>query len=849
MSSLGRVEAQRRAQLLQVQRYDIALDLDLGPEHFASVTSVTFTVADIAGRADAAGGDELWIDVAPAGGVAGLHEVTLNGIPLAAESWAEGRLPLPADALRADNELRVRATMAYRRDGSGLHRAVDPADGEAYLYQQSFLDAAPSVFPCFDQPDLKARYAVHVRTPRPWVVVGNGAATELTPGEWELALTQPISTYLVAICAGPYVSICSEHDGIPLGLHARASLAKELARWAPQIFEVTTAALDAYHGLFGIRYPFGEYHQVFVPDFNAIAMENPGCVTLRDALLFRGAATPADVLRRSRTVVHEMAHMWFGDLVTMQWWDDLWLNESFAEYLAHRVLTGATEFADAWVDFGILRKPWGYAGERAPTTHPVAGGAAANAQDALADFDGISYAKGACAIRQLIAYAGDAGFIAGVSAYLREHAFGNGTFDEFLAAVSAACGRDLRPWAQAWLLTAGRDTLTVAVDPDGLASVVRTPPTAYPAARPHVLDVGVYAVQPTGAVSADVARVVVEANLTPAPGLSMPARDRVVLSNCSDLTWAALDLDPESLRLLPEVLGRLADPLARSVAWQALTDGTARGYIDPRVAIAAFEQGWPQETHPALAQVVADDLVALVRRFVPESGARAQFERLAATGQAVLARADGAQLFDGQAVVAALLVARSSTDAELLRGWLETPPAPLVGDVDFRWAVVTSLAASGALSQGELEAHAAADRSTSGRLAYLFARAAMPDPAAKRWAFDQLVSPSAGLTNHEHLELARGLWRAPDPALVREYVGPFLAALPGMFEWVGADAVNHLLRFGFPAVVEPATVERVDEALADPRLPTALQRAYVERAWPLREAVASRQRWWPAACG
>jgi len=358
-----------------------------------------------------------------------------------------------------------------------------------------------------------------------------------------------------------------------------------------------------------------------------------------------------------------------------------------------------------------------------------------------------------------------------------------------------------------------------------------------------VLDVGVYAVQPTGAVSTDVTRVVVDADLTPAPGLSVPARDRVVLSNCSDLTWAALDLDPESLRLLPEVLGRLADPLARSVAWQALTDGTARGYIDPRVAIAAFEQAWPQETHPALAQIVADDLVALVRRFVPAVSVQAEFERLAAAGRAVLARADGAQLFEGQSVVAALLVARSSTDAELLRGWLDTPPAALVGDVDFRWTVVTSLAASGALSAGELEAHAAADRSTSGRLAYLFARAAMPDPAAKRWAFDQLVSPSAGLTNHEHLELARGLWRAPDPALVREYVGPFLAALPGMFEWVGADAVNHLLRFGFPAVVEPATVERVDEALADPTLPTALRRAYVERAWPMREAVASRRRW------
>ncbi|HMT90783.1 MAG TPA: ERAP1-like C-terminal domain-containing protein, partial [Dermatophilaceae bacterium] len=372
---------------------------------------------------------------------------------------------------------------------------------------------------------------------------------------------------------------------------------------------------------------------------------------------------------------------------------------------------------------------------------------------------------------------------------------------------------------------------------------------AYPASRPHVLDVGVYAVQPSGGVSEEVTRVVVDADVTSASGVSVPARDRGVLPNCSDLTWASLDLDPESLRVLPSVLAQLADPLARSVAWQSLSDGVARGDVDPRVAIAAFEQAWPRESYPALAQVVADDLVALVRRFVPEASARAQFDRLAAIGLGVLEQAVegtvGAELFAGQAVVAAQLVARSSADASLLRQWLVSPPAGLDGDVDFRWAVVTSLAASGALSLGELDLQSEADRSTSGRLAYLYARAAMPDSAVKRWAFDQVVSPSAGLTNHEQLELARGLWRAPDPALVREFVAPFLAAVPGMHEWMGADAVHHLLRFAFPAVVERATLERVDEALADPGLPPALQRAYIERAWPVREAVASREHWWP----
>ncbi|MBK8868258.1 MAG: aminopeptidase N [Actinomycetales bacterium] len=827
--SLARSEAVARAAAIRVSDYEIALDLDRGGTHFGSTVTAHFAVH--------ASPEDLWFDLH----ATEVHEATLNGIPLDLASWDGRRLPLPAKALIADsaNTLTVTATMAYRRDGSGLHRSVDPADGEAYLYQQSFLDAAPSVFGCFDQPDLKARFSLRVRTPHQWVVIGNGAATQQGPGQWELATTPPISTYLVSVCAGPYVAVRAEHDGIPLGLFARASQRAELDRWSEQLFGVTRAGLDAYHELFGIRYPFGDYNQVFVPDFNALAMENPGCVTLRDSFLFRGAATTDDIQRRARTVTHEMAHMWFGDLVTMTWWDDLWLNESFAEYLAHRVLTEspATSQAHAWVDFGIVRKPWGYAAERAPSTHPVSGAPAALAVDALANFDGISYAKGAASIRQLIEFVGDEAFLAGVRNYLQDKAFNNGTCAEFLGAIEAASGRDLTAWADAWLFTADRDTLAViAGERDSVPQLLVTPPTAYPAARPHVVDVGVYTAG-EGQLHQQVCRVVATPGRTPLADLTLPDRDRVVLPNSTDLTWAAVDLDDESLRALPNLLGQITDPLARSVAWQTLRDGVARAVIDPRTYLAAFVASWPRETYPTLVAAVADDIVATMGLFLPPAEVPAAHAAIAAAALGVLHGEDASRH-----TAAARVVARSSADAALLRSWLVNPPECVAGDRDFRWLVVGRLCAAGRFHYHELAAEEAADPSVSGRLAALLARASVPTEPAKQWAFTELTRRDAGYSNHELVELSRGLWRSPDPWLVLPYVRPWLDALRDMTGWVGEDALGKVMRWGFPQVVHGTTLTAVDVELARPDLPDPLRRGFTEWSWPLREAMASRAR-------
>jgi aminopeptidase N len=408
MTNLTRVEAGARSALIDVTGYRVELDLAQGAMTFESTSTVRFSCAEP--------GASTFLDVKPQR----LHRATLNDVEINASDFDCERIALTGLAL--ENEVVVTATMSYSNDGQGLHRAVDSADDRHYVYGHSFLDAAPRIFACFDQPDLKAPYDVSVTVPPEWIVLGNGAATRTGEGSWVLATTKPLATYFFTMCAGPYVSVTALHDGIPLGIHARASLREPLERQAEQMLTITRQSFDYYHGLFGIRYPFGEYHQVCVPEFNAGAMENPGCVTLRDQYVFRGATTHDEVLTRSGTISHEMAHMWFGDLVTMQWWDDLWLNESFAEYMSHRTLCEATEFTDAWVDSSMARKPWGYAAERMPSTHPVAGSPAPDAQSALQNFDGISYAKGAATLRQLIAHIGDAAFISGVAEYLRSHA-------------------------------------------------------------------------------------------------------------------------------------------------------------------------------------------------------------------------------------------------------------------------------------------------------------------------------------------------------------------------------------------------------------------------------------------
>ncbi|WP_235736052.1 M1 family metallopeptidase [Nocardioides alcanivorans] len=544
--SLKLVEAQERSELLDVTGYDVTLDLTREAT-FDSLTRITFTSR----------GGPTFLDVKPEQ----LRRVHLNGAPVDPTLLDRGRLPLQTSV--GDNELVVEAVMAFRNDGEGLHRSVDPADGKAYVYGMSFMDAAPSIAACFDQPDLKAPWTFHVRAPEDWTVFGNAPGLEVEPGSWEFETSQPLSTYFVTLVAGPWHVVRSEHDGIPLSLSCRASIAEHLDADVPELFRLTEQCFDEFHRLFGIRYPFGNYHQAFVPEFNAGAMENPGCVTFRDPMIFTSKVTRGERIQRATTIAHEMAHQWFGNIVTPVWWDDLWLNESFAEYMGNRVTATATEYADAWDQLAWTRRQWGLVADRAPSTHPVAGNGAVDATAALQDFDGISYAKGSSILKQLNARLGDDVFFSGVIDHFERHRFGNATMHDLIASWERAGAGDLAGFRDSWLLTSGLDSLTL----DRTTGVlVRRAPESEPADRDHRTSVARWS---PGEPSWTVAPVMVDADRVPLDA----APDEAVVVDPREETWALTSVDPTTLGLLPGPSRRRPTPRSAPLRGTACAAG------------------------------------------------------------------------------------------------------------------------------------------------------------------------------------------------------------------------------------------------------------------------------------
>ena len=637
-NNLTRDEAQHRAGLLSVASYDLALDLrDSAAPTFRSTCTVRFSCSRP--------GEGTFIEVA----AADLRSATLNGEPVDVTAFDGERLALPG--LAADNELVVDADCRYMRTGEGLHRFVDPVDGSVYLYTQFETYDAHRMFACFDQPDLKATFALTVDAPAGWTCVSGGAVqTQPVDGEagrWRFTEMPRVSTYITALVAGPYAHVHDEHDGIPLGLYCRASLAQHLD--ADELFTVTKQGFDFFHRVFGYRYPFGKYDQLFVPEFNAGAMENAGCVTFLEDYVFRSKVTDAAYERRAETVLHEMAHMWFGDLVTMRWWDDLWLNESFATYMSVLAQASDTRWKGAWTTFANAEKTWAYRQDQLPSTHPIAADIR-DMDDVRVNFDGITYAKGASVLKQLVAWVGQDAFLAALRTYFRTHEYANTVLADLLGELETASGRELSSWSAEWLQTAGVNTLRPSFDtgPDGeftAFSILQEAPEGWPTLRSHRVAVGLYDRVDGALVRTHREELDVVGAKTEVPALVGRHQPDLVLVNDDDLTYAKIRLDERSLATLVSDIGGFAESLPRAVCWSAAWDMTRDAELPARDYVSLVLAGLEQETDIGVVQSLLRQAQSAVTLFADPAWAPVGRARLAtAAHEAVLAAAPGSDL-------------------------------------------------------------------------------------------------------------------------------------------------------------------------------------------------------------
>ncbi|GHF66344.1 aminopeptidase [Streptomyces mashuensis] len=833
MPVLTREEAQSRARLLDVHHYTVDLDLTRGDALFGSTTTIRFT-ARHAGA--------TFLELKPAT----LHHATLDGHPLDPATLQDNRLPLTLTP--GEHELRVETDMRYSHTGEGMHRFTDPADGLAYVYTQMFMDDVQRVFAAFDQPDLKARYDATVTAPPEWTVLGNTVATRVGPpaeGRWQLATSQPLSTYFVAFAAGPWHSVRTEHAGIPFALHCRRSLAPHLDADADEILDITRRCFDRFHEIFDEPYPFDSYDQAFVPEFNAGAMENPGLVTFRDEYVFRSAVTATERQTRGVVIAHEMAHMWFGDLVTLQWWDDIWLNESFAEFMGYHVLAGATAFTGCWTEFGTDRKPWGYDADQRPSTHPVAPapGDVLDTASALQNFDGISYAKGASALRQLVAWLGEKDFLAGINDHFTRHRFGNATLADFVDSLARHTDRDIHAWADIWLRTSGVDTLTaVTGEAEGYWHLT----VDQAGNRPHRIAVGAYDRDP-----ADPARLVLRDRFE----LDVPQGDTVkvlpghrpdlVLLNDGDLTYTKIRLDPASWTTTLTALSAVPDPLSRAVLWNAARDMVRDGELAPTAFLEAARTHLPQETDSAIAEgVLPFARTHIADRYLHPADRPQALATLTDLCHDLLdrTRTRSGDSTHGLRLTAVRTLVDSATTPGTLRAWLDAgtvPDGPAL-DPDLRWRILARLAVLGATTPADIDAELARDPSATGQEGAARCRAALPDPAAKETAWRTLYDGDQ-LSNYLFTATARGFWQPEHHDLCRPYRDRWFTDAPALATRRGPALAAAAAGPGFPhPYVDQDTLTLGETCLRDATPTPALRRHLADQLADLRRALTVR---------
>jgi aminopeptidase N len=846
--NLTRDDARLRAGLLQLDAYDVALDLtnaDGGPTErtFRSRTTLTFSATRP--------GASTFLDVV----ADKFHEVTLNGIPVDVSGYEPEAGIVLAD-LAAENTVVVDADLLYTTIGQGLHRFSDPVDNEVYLYTQFETTDAKRMYACFDQPDLKATFTLHVTAPAHWAVVSNGAVTTVEDDEEtktvHFATTPRMSTYITALVAGPYFEARDHHDGIDLGLFCRRSLAEHFD--TDELFTITKQGFDWYHANFGVRYAFGKYDQLFVPEFNAGAMENAGCVTFLEDYVFRSRVTDARYERRAGTVLHEMAHMWFGDLVTMRWFDDLWLNESFADWAATMSQSQATRWTNAWTTFTNVDKTWAYRQDQLPSTHPIA----ADIPDAEAvevNFDGITYAKGASVLKQLAAYVGLAEFLAGVRQYFADNSYANTTLPDFLAALNAASGRELHDWSKMWLETSGLNTITpeYTLDEHGNFSsfaLVQDAPTVTAkdnVLRTHRLAVGLYSYDDSGAlVRTQRIELDVAGERTEVPELLGVARGDFILANDDDLTYCKLRLDAHSLQTLRNGgLGSLSDSLARAVCWVAAWDMVRDGELATRDYLELVLAGAPSETEIGVVQSAHRQILRALQIYADPDWAPAGRIRFADVAIRAAREAQAGSDHQLAWVHAAISAATTDAHAAFLSRLLDGSETldGLALDTDLRWALVQALVARGVLGEAAIDAEATRDPTSAGARAAATARALIPRPEAKAAAWDSVISDDT-LSNAVMRATILGFSHPLQSELLQPYAARYFEVAAAVWDRRTSEMAQDVIVGLFPtwsSAITEDTVRAADAFLADSSRPAALRRLISEGRADVLRALHARQ--------
>ncbi|HEY2197898.1 MAG TPA: aminopeptidase N [Mycobacterium sp.] len=851
LPNLTRDQAVERAALVTVDNYRIDLDLTdgdgkAGERTFRSLTTVTF---------DALAGADTVVDIA-AGTV---RSATLNGRELDVSGYDEST-GIALSGLAEHNVVVVDADCRYSNTGEGLHRFLDPVDGEVYLYSQFETADAKRMFACFDQPDLKATFDVKVTAPQHWQVISNGATVSADGGVHTFATTPRMSTYLVALIAGPYArwdDVYRDENGeIALGIFCRATLAEFMD--AERLFTQTKQGFGFYHKNFGVPYAFGKYDQLFVPEFNAGAMENAGAVTFLEDYVFRSKVTRASYERRAETVLHEMAHMWFGDLVTMRWWDDLWLNESFATFASVLCQSEATEFTEAWTTFANSEKSWAYRQDQLPSTHPVA----ADIPDLAAvevNFDGITYAKGASVLKQLVAYVGLEHFLSGLRDYFRAHAFDNATFDDLLAALEKASGRDLSDWGRQWLKTTGLNTLRADFDADTDGRFTRfavTQSGAAPGAgetRVHRLAIGVYDDDGSGKlVRVHREELDISGASTEVPALVGVSHGKLVLVNDDDLTYCSLRLDPESLQTALDRIADIAEPLPRTLVWSAAWEMTRDAELRARHFVSLVAGGIQAETEVGVAQRLLLQAQTALGSYAKPEWAQSEGWPAFADRLLELARAAPAGSDHQLAFVNALCTSVLSTrHVVVLADLLDHDPAELglAGlsiDTDLRWRIVTALAASGEIDADGpatpfIDAEVQRDPTAAGKRFGAQASAARPQAAVKESAW-QTVTEDDALANITARSIIAGFVKPGQAVLLKPFGARYFAAIRGIWERRSSEVAQTVVVGLYPSWdISDDGIAAADAFLADPELPAALRRLVLEGRAGIERSLRARQ--------